>query len=326
MKNIRPQAIILLLLVRLPAMGGENTMPLLRLQEVQVVGSDSDFIRIAEVAVDARGGIFITDGLQFVVRKFTPDGGRAAEYGRRGSAPGEFSAYPSQMVVERDTLFLVEKASSSVKMYTTGFRYLGAIECGYPIVDIAVDRESRVWVNRIVHGAQPKIALYSPQGKELGGLPYHPSQEGDAFQMIHLAVHPRGLLIAAHRFSNLVEVYDRAGRLKSQFHVRGIPDLSVLVPSPMKELGSLPETELIKDLTVDPAGRLYLLGGEKTEPANRKVLVYHPSGKYVGEFLLPAQSGIIHFDGNGFLYTRENQRTVVKKYKVHYLRNVPYEE
>jgi hypothetical protein len=47
--------------------------------------------------------------------------------------------------------------------------------------------------------------------------------------------------------------------------------------------------------------------------------VYAYDGSLLAHFTLPDKSGILHLDAHDFLYTREKQRSTVKKYKVEYV-------
>lgn len=68
------------------------------------------FSRVAEIATDSRGQIFVLDDLACTIHVFNSNGIRIRQLGRKGSGPGEFDR-PRALQVLGDTVFVVDRGN-----------------------------------------------------------------------------------------------------------------------------------------------------------------------------------------------------------------------
>lgn len=63
------------------------------------------FFQISDIATDEQGNLYISDVKGCFVRKYSPDGRSLAEFGRRGSGPGEFLS-PVELYYRKGRLYI----------------------------------------------------------------------------------------------------------------------------------------------------------------------------------------------------------------------------
>ncbi len=107
--------------------------------------------------------------------------------------------------------------------------------------------------------------------------------------------------------------------MTSSFRIAGLPDEAPSEKSPYAELGSIPEGSLIQDICADRRGNIFVLCGEYGNHPQRDVFVYDYGGNPVTTLTLPDKTGVLFIDSHGDLYTREKQRSVVRKYQLTYV-------
>jgi hypothetical protein len=285
------------------------------------LGLNDDFIKVEEIASDSNDEVYVTDSYQFSVKKFNNRGILKAEFGKRGKNPGEFKSFPFKIDCLADTLALVEVGSSKIELLTSTFTSLGEIPAGGPIVDIAFNRSGLIYAGMMPLSRRKEdvVMLYDKSGAVVSKVPLTEVRGEPAFDMVHLAVDPHDNLVVAYRYVNNISIYGPRQEMIRSFRVSGFPDQSASQKSKYEELGSLPEGDMIKDVAVDQRGHIFVLGGDYAKQPGRDVFVYAYDGTLMTTFTLPDKSGILHLDTRGYLYTRERQRSVVKKYKLDYV-------
>jgi hypothetical protein len=75
------------------------------------------FTRIAEIAVDSRGQVFVLDDLECKIHVFNAAGTRIRTLGRKGAGPGEFDR-PRRLQVLGDTVFIVDRVNHRIVSYS----------------------------------------------------------------------------------------------------------------------------------------------------------------------------------------------------------------
>ncbi len=288
--------------------------------EILSIGDNGEFIRIEEVTSDHHGNIYVTDAYRYSVKKFSPTGALMGEYGKRGNDPEDFGAPPYKIICYNETLAIVAKGTARVQLFAENFTYAGQFLLPGTITDIIFDRRGRIVAGIIPYdnSEHRRLFLLDKSGKIIASAPSHKKEEGPAFDMMHISAGSGNTIIVAYRFINTVVLYTDGLKMIKIFTVSDLLPESPSVVGTSEELGKIPQGDLIKDIGTDLDGNIYILGGDYTDSRHRDVYLFDPEGRFLTRFQLPRKSGILYIDNQGSMYTRENQRTVVRKYRMTY--------
>ncbi len=65
------------------------------------------------IAVEASGVVYVVDGSNHRIQKFTPDGTFLGKFGSPGSGPGQFNC-PEDVIVAGGTVYVVDNGNARV--------------------------------------------------------------------------------------------------------------------------------------------------------------------------------------------------------------------
>jgi hypothetical protein len=293
---------------------------MITLNKTLSIGENREFVRIEEVASDRHGNIYVTDAYKYNIKKFSPTGTLLGEYGKRGNDSSDFGAPPYKIIYYNDTLAIVTKGTSRVQLFTEYFKYISQFSLPGTIIDIIFDHRGRIVAGIIPNNQNEHRILFllDRTGKTIASSPSHKIYEGPAFDMMHLSEGKNNTIIVGYRFTNTIALYTDELKLINIFSVPGLPPESPYTIGSSIDIGKIPEGDVIKDIGTEPNGNIFILSGECNDIPNRAVFLFEPEGIYLARFQLPQKSGILYFDNNGNMYTREEERSVLRRYSVTY--------
>ncbi|HEV8537483.1 MAG TPA: hypothetical protein VGR15_01055 [Bacteroidota bacterium] len=293
---------------------------LVALNEVLTIGDTAGqtFSQVGDVAVDGEGNIFVTDRYQCKVMKYSPRGEFLAEYGKSGKGKMEFQSGPAKIDL-CDTLVAVSDLSTArIVLLTNELRPLGELNAVGPIVDIVGCRIDRMYcsVLPLSGDASEILGLYSRTAGMIASIPLVNPPPQLTLQLVLLCVDRMDNLIAAYALLNRIMLYDSRGKPISSFRIDGLPEFVPTDTLSSDKFGILPKGELIKGVAVHPESLIFVLSGDFSDHPSRDLYVLDYHGKLLQTYTLPRETGLLYIDAKGFLYTREHNRTLVKKYRI----------
>ena len=78
----------------------------------------------------------------------------------------------------------------------------------------------------------------------------------------------------------------------------------------------LPSKLIYKDIALDSAGNIFVLGGSYSKNPSRDIYVLSSEGNLLTTLILPDTSHCIYIDAPGNLYSRANEGVTLKKFKI----------
>jgi hypothetical protein len=282
------------------------------------LGEKLEFVGIEEIATDKRGNIYVTEAYKYIIQKFSPTGIPLDEYGKRGNDPENFVLPPYKIICYENVLVVTTKGSSRIQLFTDNFKYIGQISLPGTIVDIIFDHHGHIVAGIIPSDPVEKQILFvlDRSGNILTSASSHKKDDGPAFNMMHISAGINNTIIVGYRFTNTIALYSDELKLIRAFSVPDLPPESPYTIGTSEGIGKIPEGDLIKDIATGSQGNIYILCGDCNNVPNRIVYIFDPEGNYLTRFTLPKKSGILYIDKDGSIYTRENQRTLLSKYKI----------
>lgn len=278
------------------------------------------FTQVGEIASDRSGNIFVTDKLEYRIMKFDAHGRFHCAFGNRGREDYSFQGGPYMIDSHADTLAIADAGTSHIKLFSTTMTFLRDLTLGGPILDLAFDNRGYLYASmfRSYEESHEIVACYRSTGELVARYPLPRIHRDPPFNLVTIAVDARNRLIVAYKYLNLVAVYNDTRTLVSTFSIDGLPQEPTTMRFEGSGAGSIPETEIFNDVSVDNRGWIYLLAGGYSTRPNRDVYVVDGAGNVKALIQLPSPTGIIHIGKAGFLYTRERHRTVVRRYLLRY--------
>lgn len=292
---------------------GEKSHLPYSLEEVLSIGDfdDNVLFQWIGIAVDADGCIYVTDGMDYSLKKFTSSGQLLCKAGRRGQGPGEFLA-PRLLGCSDKRVYVTDQSILGIHVYDRDLKYLDRIPFRYPVGDLKVFSDSLYAIAAYTIGQSGKVVLFDEKGNVLKEYLYSDEKGPVMMNWVSFEIDSHCNLYIAYSFQDKLEKFDPAGNKiwsKSLLGVRNVPRKKV---GPWK----VPQSLVYKDIALDSLDRVYLLGGGFSEHPSRDVYLLSPEGDQMAVFTLPEKSHCIYIDRWNRLYSRSNEGVTLKKYKI----------
>jgi len=285
-----------------------------KVEEVWSLGGPDDdkLIMWVGLAVDDDGRLFVSDALDFSIKVFDSKGRVLLRAGRPGTGPGEFQAV-RELAVSRDHVFVVDQQQPQVLVFDKQLRFERALPQTQPISCLRAlpDGTLAAALVPVGRGKRPSIWLADNRGRTLQEIEFGSDAAHPAGDRASFVLSGRDAVLA-YSFKNKVERLDRSGRVIWSKRLLNFPDARF-----KSIMGSkIPSEFIFKDIAVDKAGRLFVLGGGPTEHPSRDVYILSPAGDWIGTIVLPEPTHLLYLDSQDFLYSRANDGLTIKKYRI----------
>jgi tripartite motif-containing protein 71 len=131
------------------------------------------------------------------------------EWGKKGSAPGEFDAPIGLAIDDNDEILVSEFRNNRVQRFSAEGRALGSFAVEPMPGGIAVDRQGRIFVAPMM---SHKVCVYSPSGRLLREWGKHGKGDGEFDQPGGIAVAPDGTVYVADQVNRRVQRFSPEGK------------------------------------------------------------------------------------------------------------------
>jgi tripartite motif-containing protein 71 len=140
------------------------------------------------------------------------------EWGKNGSAPGEFSANIGVAIGTNDEVYTCEFRNRRVQRFTPEGKFLGTFPVQQYAGGIAVDAKGNVYVG---HWNDNKVAAYSPSGKLLREWGKKGTGDGEFQLPGSVALGPDGLLYVPDQGNSRVQKFTTDGKFVGKWGSHG---------------------------------------------------------------------------------------------------------
>jgi hypothetical protein len=285
-----------------------------RLEEVLSIGSLEDDLLLMWVglAVDRDGNLFVSDGMDYSIKRLDRRGILTRKAGRAGGGPGEFQAV-REVALAGERLYVTDQFRPQLSVFDRELGFQKTIPLTRVLTSLRglPDGTLAAVGLSFVPDERPVIWLSDSQGRVLREIPFGSKPSFFAGGMASLGLAGEDFVLAYH-YRDRVERLDRDGKTlwsKDLFHFK---EAEVENISGLKVGTSL----VYKDVGVDRTGRIYVLGGSQARHPSRDVYVLDRNGRLEATLVLPDTTHAIFLDDRGFLYSRANEGVTIKKFRV----------
>jgi len=287
----------------------------IELDERVAIGSLNDdlLFQWAGVAVDMDGNIFLSDALEYTIKKFDSDGRFLRKTGRKGKGPGEFLA-PRYIDCTRDWVYVTDQEMWGIQVFDKDLHFVRHIPLSFPISDMKVMDDDHIALVTVSYETSGKIFIVNGKGKITRSFPYVEENSSFMMDMVDFVPGPNGEFYIAYSFQDKIEKFDAQGSNVWRRHLLQMRKVN------KQKFNSfdIPTEVIFKDVAIDKRGLIYILGGHHSKHRSRDVYVLDGNGDLVASFVLPDPSHCLYIDIHGYLYSRANEGVTLKKYKLIY--------
>lgn len=288
----------------------------IRLEEVLSIGTlnDDTLFQWVGVATDTRQYIYVTDTMDYSLKKFDAQGTLIKKTGRRGQGPGEFLA-PRSLVISEECLYVTDQFRLDIQVFDKNLNYMRSFKIPAPVSDISILSKDEIAVATFSIESSGKIIILSSKGEHKREFRYTDKKLGLMMDMISFVFDPQGCLYLAYNYQDRIEKYDPQGKRtwsKKLFRIEKVKKEKIA-------FFTLPTQLVYKDVKMDSAGNLFILGGSFSKKPSAEVYVLSPEGKWLTTFTLPDSTHCIYIDQQNSLYSRANEGVTLKKFRLKYV-------
>ncbi|MGB8960113.1 MAG: hypothetical protein WCC00_13985 [Candidatus Aminicenantales bacterium] len=292
----------------------------IQLKEVLSIGSPADdmIFFVTSVTTDEKGFIYLTDSLDYSVKKFDDKGFLIKKSGRKGQGPGEFM-YPVLIEYSQGMVYVADQTMLGIQVFDGDLNFKTHLPLNFLLFDLKASLDNSLYgLSFFLAGDPPISRIYTDETKNIS--PAKLSLGGELlFRSGKFDIDGEGNIYFAASFEDKIEKYDKYLKRIWKKNLFGGKKAPTNSDPRLGSLKNIPTEMIYKELALDRTGRLFILGGTGAEHRSRDVYVLDPDGNYLTTIVLPEPTHLIHIDQKGFFYSRAGEGTTLKKYALDYV-------
>ena len=284
------------------------------LKEEMTLGRlDDDLIYMwVGIAVDESGHIYLTDTLDYSLKKFSPTGRLVKKAGGRGQGPGEFMA-PREVQIYQDFVLVTDQNIRGIQVFDRDLNFIKKIPFSHLILDMRVCGPQSIALIPIIGAGAGRLKIIDFEGQEIDEFFYEKTKKM-MLDFASISSDREGYIYLVFTFQDRIEKYNLKGEKLWTNRLLKVKSVSREKINRFE----VPTRVVYKDVTLDPASRVFVLGGHYSRHQSRDVYVLDAQGRHLTTFTLPEESHAIYIDQQGFLYSRGNDGVSLRKFKIIY--------
>jgi hypothetical protein len=287
------------------------------LEEVLSIGSLDDDVLYMWVGVttDSKGNIYLTDSMDYSIKKFNAKGLLIKKAGRKGQGPGEFLAV-RLIKYFNGLLYVTDQNRPGIQVFDEDLNYHKHIPFNMQIWDLSILSENKIFISTPFIANPEKIIALDLEGDSRVDMSYFQGKQDYWMNFRKFEVDKQGNLYVVFTFEDRIEKLSKKLEKIWSKSLLGKKKAKRKKAEMMFGPSQLPTEIVYKDIAFDSSGNLFILGGDISKNPGRDVYVLDENGNYLLAFTLPEPSHCIHLDSRNFLYSRAGQGVTLKKYSL----------
>lgn len=306
---------IIAVIIGCDSISGKKQTPVFSVRKLLSIGGpDEDVLfQWVGVAVDEDKNIYISDTMDYSLKKFDSQGVFLKKAGRRGQAPSEFLA-PRNVSYLNRRVYVDDENNRCIQVFNIELEYLYSIPLRFPAHDFEALSDDSFYVVSLQPTGNYSLISINSKGDIVSQIKLDLAASKDIYNAMSFALDEKGNIYIAYNFYDRIEKADNQGRvIWSRELLNGVK-----AKLENKFGRMLPTAFVYKDISVDRNQRVYVLGGSYSENRSRDVYILNSEGTLIGKLVLPDTSHCIYVDAEGHIYSRANEGTSLIKMEIEY--------
>lgn len=288
------------------------------LKEVLSIGGPDEetIYQWAGVCTDDSGYIYITDMMDYSIKKFDVNGKLIKRTGCKGHGPGEF-IQPVNIYNYQNRLYILDIYNAGISVFDKKLNFIRFIRLKYPINDLEVINNNKIIFNNSV--VKTGLTIIDSMGTKINEINFNYSQKDDGglinFSSSDFEVDDKGDIYLAFLWQDkILKCNAKGDKIWERKYFGGKKSKKKKIRNFM-----VPTETYYKSIALDSKNNVFVLGGDISKNKSKDVYVFSSSGNMLTTLTLDYPTHIIYIDKDNFLYTRAYQSTCLKKYKIVYM-------
>lgn len=236
------------------------------LEEDLIIGNENseDLLQWAGVCSDKEGNIYVTDMMDYSIKKFNKFGKLVLKKGRKGRGPGEFLAI-RLIAIYDSLLFVTDQYIPGIQVFDTQLNYKTNINFSRPILDFQPISSNLLLLNPLSKENSGKLITIDRQKGIKAAIPFSDDTQSMMMENVKFKYVNNNCIYIAYMWQDLIKKIDiNSNILWSKSLFKGIKSKTKKIKK-----FSMPTEIIYKDIDCDTLGYVYILGGDiakKKEP------------------------------------------------------------
>jgi len=284
------------------------------LKKIRDIGFEkgSEIYRWVDIAFDENNNLYVTDMMDYSVKKYSFEGKFIKKTGRRGRGPGEFYS-PGLITYAKNKIYVTQQMFPWIQVFDKDLKYKYTIKIKIPIMDIRVSKNGEIFMLSTGISGNNILKIEDFNKGNLKLSISDNKMKGSWLDIGKFAIDNKNNIIKVFSGKNKIIKYDKYGKILWK---TTIPFLRGEAEK-LKPKGKIPfmmfSKFLFKGIALDTDGLIYILGGHYCE--SKEIYVLDKNGKYLKTLKLDESSHTIKIRNN-FLFTRGNEGESISVYKI----------
>ena len=293
---------------------------LIQLKEVLSIGSSDDdlIFFVTSVATDEKGFIYLTDSLDYSVKKFNDKGVLIKKAGRKGQGPGEFM-FPVLIECSQGLIYVADQTMPGIQVFDSDLKFKTRLHFNFLLFDLKASSNNSIYGLSLFLAGEPPIAHIDADVTKNISLSTMSPGASIIKRSGKFDIDGEGNIYFAASFEDKIEKYDKYLKKIWQKNLFGGKKARETSDASISTLKGIPTEMIYKEIALDRTGHLFILGGTGAEHRSRDVYVLDADGNYLTTIVLPEPTHLLHVDQKNYLYSRAGEGTTLKKYAVDYV-------
>jgi hypothetical protein len=265
-------------------------------------GEASDIIyQWAGICTDSEYFIYVTDAMDFSLKKLDATGKIIVKCGNHGQGPGEFMA-PRWITCHDSQLYALDQYSPGIQIFNTKLEYISHIPFTGPIQDFHVIHQDTIVIAPLLIKDPGELFFLGTEGAVQKRIRYASPSGNPFLYTVRFIFRKNRSFVLIYQFIDKIQCIDCSG------HTIWEKTLFKGVTAKSTEINgfNVPDEIVYTDIAEDSQGNIYILGGSYSENPKRDIYILNSLGEHTGIFTLSEPSHCLHIGDEDFLYTRSD--------------------